>query len=65
MDGLRWRQRKRDFYAERLFPSRMTRDIENAASGRGETGRRKGLKIPRPWLYGFDPRRPHHVHNPV
>jgi hypothetical protein len=30
-------------------------------SGRGETGRRKGLKIPRPKrLCGFEPRRPHH-----
>jgi hypothetical protein len=31
------------------------------ASGRGETGRRKGLKIPRLRSYGFDSRRPHHL----
>ncbi len=29
--------------------------------GRGETGRRKGLKIPRGFPCGFDPRRPHHI----
>ena len=57
--------KRAQFYASRLFPSPMTQDIENAASGRGETGRRKGLKIPRPWLYGFEPRRPHHFHNAV
>ena len=31
------------------------------SSGRGETGRRKGLKIPRRKACGFDPHRPHHV----
>src|SRR3984893_14044709 len=32
--------------------------------GRGETGRRKGLKIPRLRSYGFDSRRPHHEFPP-
>jgi hypothetical protein len=36
-------------------PGRPTR------RGRGETGRRKGLKIPRACPYGFDSRRPHHL----
>src|SRR5579875_277774 len=33
---------------------------EEQPRGRGETGRRKGLKIPRLRSYGFDSRRPHH-----
>ena len=34
--------------------------VRNVKRGRGGTGRRKGLKIPRSDPYGFDSRRPHH-----
>jgi hypothetical protein len=42
-------------------PPSGKQELAIQACGRGETGRRKGLKIPRGFPCGFDPRRPHQI----